>query len=966
MTILAARRALALTGPALFALGLLAMPAAAGENGKPVGLHTHRVADATYFAVQLRADGLAAPALPRDHVVLVDTSASQIGEHRQQLLAVLDAFLASLPQADRVCLFAVDVRPARLTAEFAAPGSAELAEAVARLRERAPLGATDLMGALRTAGAALDGARSGSIVYLGDGMSAASLVRTADLAEQSREFRERQVPVHSYAAGPNLDLRVLGTLALQTGGVVLFDNAGALAADPETKTGAARRFAERQVEAQAPATVGRKLAEAADAPVFYPARIAAPEGALLLPAVALPLRQDRSTIYIGTGAAAGEISVSGNYGDLPLELAWDLSAAKVQASGNAVLYPLWTRAERDAGLSVSLAGEPLLRASQDAFDVALAALLAEGERAVALRNAARAEEIGLAVLAVDPENVAAKALVTAAANQRKPGASRVLVVAQAEVPPAPGEPGPSVLDEFAPRPGRPVPPDFLPGSQPPRPPGADLIAEQEEIVRIRTEQLRVETNRAMEQARQVAVTDPVGARLVLEQQLVTIEHADIFPEVRRDLKKILQGRISQYKLRADAVERERVLLAEKQAQLEAQRRLIEQMTIEEERIAQLVDQVRALLEEGVHGNDDAYEQAELVAEVVVNMQPGLAVAEAARFTAEAAGQLNKAFKLRQLRHDRFLETLYQVELSHVPFPDEPPIRFPPAEVWQALTERRRKWASVDLHKHSPREERIIAALRENTEIEFADTPLEVAMQVLADLHGITIILDKKGLEEEQIALDTPVNRVLSGISLRSGLKILLEEFGLTYVIRNEVMEITTELKAADIMSTRVYPVGDLVIPIPQNIQAQLNLSGVGSLLGGLGGGGLGGGLGGLGGGLGGLGGGLGGGFGGGLGGGGIGGGLFSVAPELPHAPDAVIPRPDLRKLPQAQRNGQGAGPNAAEQDAEVESILNGILGSETSQAAPRAGQFFAQVRDLPFDNRSIEEAAGKKKLPTAR
>src|SRR5690606_28070216 len=128
--------------------------------------------------------------------------------------------------------------------------------------------------------------------------------------------RERRIPVHSYAVGPEFDLRVLGTLALQTGGVVLFDNSeGAVAggaategqANPSDKgTAQARRFAQRQREAQSPASVGRRLAAAAVAPVFYPERISVSEGLSLLPKVALPLRADRSTIYVGKGDFAGE------------------------------------------------------------------------------------------------------------------------------------------------------------------------------------------------------------------------------------------------------------------------------------------------------------------------------------------------------------------------------------------------------------------------------------------------------------------------------------------------------------------------------------------------------------------------------------------------------------------------------------------------------------------------------------
>jgi hypothetical protein len=37
---------------------------------------------------------------------------------------------------------------------------------------------------------------------------------------------------------------------------------------------------------------------------------------------------------------------------------------------------------------------------------------------------------------------------------------------------------------------------------------------------------------------------------------------------------------------------------------------------------------------------------------------------------------------------------------------------------------------------------------------------------------------------------------------------------LTYVIRDEVLMITSKTEAENMLSTKVYPVGDLVIPVP--------------------------------------------------------------------------------------------------------------------------------------------------------
>jgi hypothetical protein len=105
---------------------------------------------------------------------------------------------------------------------------------------------------------------------------------------------------------------------------------------------------------------------------------------------------------------------------------------------------------------------------------------------------------------------------------------------------------------------------------------------------------------------------------------------------------------------------------------------------------------------------------------------------------------------------------------------------------------------------------------------------------------------------------------------------MLNDLELTYVVRDEVLLITTPEEAESQLITKVYPVGDLVVPIGINTN-MFGLGGVGGLNGaGGGGGGFGGGFGG-----GGMMGGGGGGFGGGgMMGGGGGGGFFAVEDDL--------------------------------------------------------------------------------------
>lgn len=106
--------------------------------------------------------------------------------------------------------------------------------------------------------------------------------------------------------------------------------------------------------------------------------------------------------------------------------------------------------------------------------------------------------------------------------------------------------------------------------------------------------------------------------------------------------------------------------------------------------------------------------------------------------------------------------------------------------------------------------RIEQALRTATECNFKETPLDQALEHFEHRHKIEIWLDKSSLQDEGISTDTHITLTKSGISLEAALRLTLDPLGLTHVTEDGVMKITTQAKADEKLSTRVYPVGDLV------------------------------------------------------------------------------------------------------------------------------------------------------------
>ena len=184
---------------------------------------------------------------------------------------------------------AVDLNAVGLTKGFVAPNSKEVADALAALEARVPLGATDMEKALTTAAGSFSGeAKSArAIVYIGDGGSRANLLGTDTFAKLTQKLAELRVPVTSYVVGARVDRLLPGALAVQTGGTVILDS-----------------------DALTAAAAGGQLAAAADLNVAWPTSATWPaEMTEVFPKRLPPLRGDRETVVVGTFKGKGPFAV---------------------------------------------------------------------------------------------------------------------------------------------------------------------------------------------------------------------------------------------------------------------------------------------------------------------------------------------------------------------------------------------------------------------------------------------------------------------------------------------------------------------------------------------------------------------------------------------------------------------------------------------------------------------------------
>lgn len=772
----------------------------------------------SYFALSLSIPEHAPLAGAHELVVLVDTSASQNGPFREKSLDITRALLASLGEQDSVRLFAVDIAAVPLTKGFVAPGSEELAAALKALEARVPLGATDMVAALEATLASFVGPPTlpRAALYIGDGMSAANVLVPADFQPLVEQLAAARIAVTSYAVGPRTDNHTLAALANQTGGMLSIDD------DEVQADHAARHLLDSTRGTVLWPTVAELPAVLAEA---YPRPIP-------------PLRADRDTIIFGTGGSQQPFDLSFTAEDVRGTRSLNWRVAVGAPTPDAAFLPrLVEMARRDNGLTMPTLGSAGLAETARLLHQSADDLTRLGKQAVATGNLAQAQILADEARRIDPDSEEAANLSRAVekAQEGSPGEDTLRLVAD-EAPVAAAAPS-ALADD--------------------RSPDGEFLSDIERRNRVFAGYMQTEVQNAVNQARQMMTESPDSAINLLKLALERVNSAhELDPALHGQLENQIVAALREASRRSSIKLQEDIQRQESAAVAEERRRLNADLYLREQKLEQLIARFSSLMDEG------RYRDAHAVASIAAEIDPqGVTPNIAVNFSG-MVGAAQEALELRLRRQVGIVDALGAVERSHVPIADEPPIIYPDPEVWELLTERRKKFASVDLSSQSPTEERIQKALDETTTLEFVDTELSTVLDYLEDLHKIQIVIDNQALEDAGASSDTLITQNLRGISLRSALRIMLRDHDLTWIIDDEVLMITSTDRAGERLSTKVYPVADLVVPI----QSSAGGGGGGGF--GFGGSGVGGGMGG------GMG---GGGFGGGgMGGGGFGGGQFNV------------------------------------------------------------------------------------------
>ncbi len=321
-------------------------------------------------------------------------------------------------------------------------------------------------------------------------------------------------------------------------------------------------------------------------------------------------------------------------------------------------------------------------------------------------------------------------------------------------------------------------------------------------------QLSAEIGKRQSEAAALRTKDPQGALKLLKEAGELVSESELDASTKTQLARRVDLSVAEIEgyIRDHGAELE--LDAANQAVLEDVARQREVKLQVQERLAGLVNQFNTLRDE------QRYAGMEVVAKRAFDMAPEEPVAqqiwESAKFIRRS--MLNR--EIDQMTDEGVVGIFQGIrkDAAQGLLDSNTPIRYD-AESWPEMVKR--TGSSERTNQRTAREQEIHQKLRIPVLPRYDGMPLAEVMQSLSELAGVNIHLDPRGLGQEGVRTDTPVSLNLGQeVSLKSALSLILEPLHLTYMVKDEVLKVTSEQVRDGEVGPRVYNVADLVIPIP--------------------------------------------------------------------------------------------------------------------------------------------------------
>lgn len=309
------------------------------------------------------------------------------------------------------------------------------------------------------------------------------------------------------------------------------------------------------------------------------------------------------------------------------------------------------------------------------------------------------------------------------------------------------------------------------------------------------------------EAKKLQQSDPKKALVILQQAREALAKSKMEPTQRDQLVRAADRKIIEMENYIEA-HLATIELKEKNKATKAEiAREQEVKVVVQEKLAILVDDFNKLMDE------ERFAEAEVFAKKAQELAPHEQIVEQLRLQAKMARRMQANMQIQGDKEESFNVAMLNVDKASIMDDDYKPISYP--KEWgdyQKSPFRQKKEGKV---RRTEKELEIERGLKTPVLLKFQSAPLSEVIDHLEKLTMVNMHLDSRGLASEGVTDDTSVTINLSApITLKSALNLILEPLHLSYVIKNEVLNITSEQMRDGEIITVTYSVADLIVPIP--------------------------------------------------------------------------------------------------------------------------------------------------------
>jgi hypothetical protein len=326
-----------------------------------------------------------------------------------------------------------------------------------------------------------------------------------------------------------------------------------------------------------------------------------------------------------------------------------------------------------------------------------------------------------------------------------------------------------------------------------QPPGSDPIAAARAQQKINDQKLGVTVAEALKSAELAAKNNPAKAAQILKAAQTEIDLAvGISGEARKLNTSVVQARLNGTDNRAPAVKPEADSVAKARRKTE-----LDKYDAEIKAVRDGLKMIERYHEAG------QYREAQGAVAMLAKQYPDNAAVLALQQKDTVTNNVAEARALTQLGGERYLQAMNAVQRSAIPANGD--IEFPDKAKWAELTAKR-----VKNNQLTEKEKSVISALDKPMNATFNGQPLEEVLQRMSNMMDQNLFLDTKSLTDLGLDLKKPLTLDAKGVPARIVLRQLLAGQGLTFVVKDEIIQIVTVEKAREMLVTRVYYLGDIV------------------------------------------------------------------------------------------------------------------------------------------------------------